>query len=231
MTLHLYLDEDAMDHDLLRALLARGVDVTTALQAGMIEREDSEHLDYATAQGRVLYSFNVADFFSSAQSVPGWGQVPCRSGPGSATAVLRGRANAPPSEADHRHVGRGNEKSGRVSQCLGLMCAQRCSVPRFPLVLPWSVVSRPVVVPLTFHFSRFTSPLFPHLVSVSPCPRVARSRCHASPCLSPSVLCFLPSAFCLAPPPPCSPPLLRGLRITNIGAAPLWSPHGGESFG
>jgi flagellar basal body P-ring protein FlgI len=62
MTLHLYLDEDAMDHDLLRALLARGVDVTTALQAGMIEREDSEHLDYATAQGRVLYSFNVADF-------------------------------------------------------------------------------------------------------------------------------------------------------------------------
>ena len=49
MTLHLYLDEDAMDHDLLRALLARGMDVTTALQAGMIEREDNEHLDYATA--------------------------------------------------------------------------------------------------------------------------------------------------------------------------------------
>ncbi len=29
----------------------------------MIEREDAEHLDYATAQGRVLYSFNVADFY------------------------------------------------------------------------------------------------------------------------------------------------------------------------
>jgi hypothetical protein len=62
MTIRLYLDEDAMDHDLLRALLARGMDVTTALQAGMIEREDNEHLDYATAQGRVLYSFNVGDF-------------------------------------------------------------------------------------------------------------------------------------------------------------------------
>lgn len=55
---------------------------------------------------------------------------------------------------------------------------------------------------LTFHFSRFTSPLFPHLVSVSPCPRVARSRCHASPCLSPSVLCFLPSALLPRPPAP-----------------------------
>lgn len=61
MTIRLYLDEDAMDHDLVRALLARGVDVTTALEAGMIEREDSEHLDYATAHGRVLYSFNVGD--------------------------------------------------------------------------------------------------------------------------------------------------------------------------
>ncbi len=28
----------------------------------MIEREDDEHLEYATAQGRVLYSFNIADF-------------------------------------------------------------------------------------------------------------------------------------------------------------------------
>ncbi len=29
----------------------------------MIERDDAEHLDYATSQGRVLYSFNVADFY------------------------------------------------------------------------------------------------------------------------------------------------------------------------
>jgi hypothetical protein len=28
----------------------------------MIERDDREHLDYATRQGRVLYSFNVGDF-------------------------------------------------------------------------------------------------------------------------------------------------------------------------
>ncbi len=40
-----------MRRSLVRALRARGVDVITALDAGMIEREDAEHLDYATEQG------------------------------------------------------------------------------------------------------------------------------------------------------------------------------------
>ena len=51
------------DKDLVQAVRARGVDVITALDAGMIERADEEHLDYATAQGRVLYSFNAGDFY------------------------------------------------------------------------------------------------------------------------------------------------------------------------
>lgn len=72
MTIRLYVDEDAMDHDLVRALRARGVDVTTALEAGMIEREDSEHLDHATAQGRVLYSFNIRDFYRLHKAHSAW---------------------------------------------------------------------------------------------------------------------------------------------------------------
>jgi hypothetical protein len=44
-TLRLYIDEDSMDRALLRALRARGVDVITALEEGMTEREDTEHLD------------------------------------------------------------------------------------------------------------------------------------------------------------------------------------------
>jgi len=52
-----------MRRALVRELRARGVDVLTALEAGMIERNDSEHLRYATAQGRVLYSFNIRDFY------------------------------------------------------------------------------------------------------------------------------------------------------------------------
>jgi predicted nuclease of predicted toxin-antitoxin system len=61
--MRLYLDEDAMRRSLVRALRARGVDVITALDAGMIERRDREHLDYATEQGRVLCTFNVGDFY------------------------------------------------------------------------------------------------------------------------------------------------------------------------
>lgn len=62
MTLRLYIDEDAMDRALLQALRVRGADVVTALDAGMIECEDGHHLEYATAQSRALYSFNVGDF-------------------------------------------------------------------------------------------------------------------------------------------------------------------------
>jgi len=52
-----------MRHALVRALRSRGVDAITALEAGMIERLDEHHLEYATAQERVLYSFNVGDFY------------------------------------------------------------------------------------------------------------------------------------------------------------------------
>jgi hypothetical protein len=63
MEIRLYLDEDSMDRDLMRALRARGVDVESALEAEMIGRSDAEHLDQPTLQGRVLFSFNVADFY------------------------------------------------------------------------------------------------------------------------------------------------------------------------
>lgn len=53
-----------MSRALARALEARGIDVTTALAEGMIEQPDTAHLDYATQQGRVLYSFNVRHFYN-----------------------------------------------------------------------------------------------------------------------------------------------------------------------
>ena len=61
--IRLYMDEDSMDRSLLQALRARAVDVITAFEAGMIERSDADHLDYATTQGRVLYTCNVGDFY------------------------------------------------------------------------------------------------------------------------------------------------------------------------
>lgn len=49
MRIRLYLEEDSMGHALVRALRARGMNVLTALEAGMIARSDEEHLEYATA--------------------------------------------------------------------------------------------------------------------------------------------------------------------------------------
>lgn len=57
-----YFDEDALRISLARAMRERGVDVVTAEKAGMRGRDDEEHLEFATAQGRVLYSFNIGDY-------------------------------------------------------------------------------------------------------------------------------------------------------------------------
>ena len=64
MRIRLYLDEDAMDSDLVSALRLRGIDVTTAFDAGLTGSADGEHLKHAIASERALYSFNVRDFMN-----------------------------------------------------------------------------------------------------------------------------------------------------------------------
>jgi predicted nuclease of predicted toxin-antitoxin system len=63
MQIRLYVDEDAMARAVVQGLRARGIDVITVLEAGMSEEDDEEQLRYATVHGRVLYTFNVGDFF------------------------------------------------------------------------------------------------------------------------------------------------------------------------
>ena len=46
----------------MRALRARQVDVLTAHEAGMAAQPDEEHLVYATAHGRVVFTANQGDF-------------------------------------------------------------------------------------------------------------------------------------------------------------------------
>jgi hypothetical protein len=62
MQIRLYVDEDAMARALVRGLRARGIDVTTVLDAGMSEQDDMAQLEYAIQHGRVLYTFNVGHF-------------------------------------------------------------------------------------------------------------------------------------------------------------------------
>jgi hypothetical protein len=59
----IYIDEDAMDSDLVAALRSRGVTVITALDAGLVEKSDEEQLAFAAEHGCVLYTFNVSDFY------------------------------------------------------------------------------------------------------------------------------------------------------------------------
>ncbi|HAB18610.1 MAG TPA: DUF5615 family PIN-like protein [Verrucomicrobiota bacterium] len=58
----LHLDEDAEAHALVRALRDRGVDVTTTSEEGLVEVSDEGQLDWAAAAGRVLLTYNAADF-------------------------------------------------------------------------------------------------------------------------------------------------------------------------
>lgn len=60
--IRLYIDEDAMDEDFLRALRSRNVDVTTPKDVGMLHRSDEDQLSWAMENGRVIFTFNVRDF-------------------------------------------------------------------------------------------------------------------------------------------------------------------------
>jgi len=58
----LYFDEDSVNRALIRARRARGMDVTNAVDAGYVGSPDVTQLEHATAQGRVLFTYNVGDF-------------------------------------------------------------------------------------------------------------------------------------------------------------------------
>ena len=58
----LYLDEDTMRRSLVFGLRARNVDIVTASESAMINRADDAHLSTAATLGRVLYTYNTADF-------------------------------------------------------------------------------------------------------------------------------------------------------------------------
>ena len=62
MKLSLYLDEDTIARALVAGLRARGVDVQTVVEAGLRGKGDNVHLEWAAANKRTLYTFNVSDF-------------------------------------------------------------------------------------------------------------------------------------------------------------------------
>jgi len=60
--IQLYLDEDVEAHALIRALRSRGVNVATTSEANLMEATDEAQLEWASREGRVLMTYNAADF-------------------------------------------------------------------------------------------------------------------------------------------------------------------------
>jgi len=69
MTIRLYIDEDAMDQDLVRALRIRALDVVTALDSGMVERADKDHLEYASMTAGSYTVLTLATFTGSIRNI------------------------------------------------------------------------------------------------------------------------------------------------------------------
>jgi hypothetical protein len=61
--IRLYMDEDSHRRSLVSGLRARGIEVTTPAEAGMLGEDDYDQLVWASANGLVLYSSNIGDFF------------------------------------------------------------------------------------------------------------------------------------------------------------------------
>jgi Domain of unknown function (DUF5615) len=68
---HLHLDADASIKALQKALLERGYDVSCTPTEWMpLDADDRTQLLGATAQGRILFTFNIPDFPALVQTYP-----------------------------------------------------------------------------------------------------------------------------------------------------------------
>ena len=65
MRIRLYFDEDSGRYSLMRELRARGVDLVSAVEAGLIGKGDPDEMQlaWAAANKRALFSFNRRDFY------------------------------------------------------------------------------------------------------------------------------------------------------------------------
>lgn len=62
MPLRLYMDKDSVSRAVIRALREAGVQALTTTEAGNDEISDEDQLQFATDEGRALYTANVRDF-------------------------------------------------------------------------------------------------------------------------------------------------------------------------
>ncbi len=72
----LHLDAEPSMKSIYTALLARGLDVTRTPNSWMpLDASDEQQLLGATAQGRVVFTFNIRDFLALAERYPRYGGI------------------------------------------------------------------------------------------------------------------------------------------------------------
>lgn len=60
--IRIYIDEDSMKQSLVTASRNAGVDTVTSSDVNRNGYTDEEQLEWATGEGRVLYTANIRDF-------------------------------------------------------------------------------------------------------------------------------------------------------------------------
>jgi predicted nuclease of predicted toxin-antitoxin system len=88
MEIRFHLDEH-IDHEVATGLRTRGIDVTTATDAGLLHSGDQDHLRYALDSQRIVFT-NDQDFLRlHSQGVPHAGIVFCARGSRSTKEIIR----------------------------------------------------------------------------------------------------------------------------------------------
>src|SRR3954470_12055719 len=75
-TIRFHLDEHC-SHDIAAGLRRRGVDVTTATDAGLLRAPDEQHLAFSLTEGRVMFTQDEDYLALKARVVPHPGIVYC----------------------------------------------------------------------------------------------------------------------------------------------------------
>jgi hypothetical protein len=115
-----YIDEDAMDTDLVEAIRSRGLIVMTVTEAGLTGLADEQQLAFAAKQECVLYTYNVADFCRLHTEWLTSGREHAGLLLGVTTTLLRGGTTSPHSAPSSSHQRGGDAQPCRVSRQLGL---------------------------------------------------------------------------------------------------------------
>ncbi|MEX2140081.1 MAG: DUF5615 family PIN-like protein [Pirellulales bacterium] len=88
MEIRFHLDEH-VDHDVARGLRNRGVEVTTATDAGLLSATDEEHSAFALREGRVIFTHDPDFLVIHRRGVEHAGIAYCASGARSIGEVVR----------------------------------------------------------------------------------------------------------------------------------------------